>query len=182
MNEEPTKDLATRAFQKRVLDEFAAVRREQTAFAAELSAMRAEQTAMRAEVTAVRAEQVEIRQDVSGLRKDMADARKDIALVRTDLAETRTHVGEIRTDIGELRVQQTAMAKNIAAIDQRLTTLEGHVDARLKETRPIWEAVQEQVQRLIERFDLRLHDLYEVRIDVRGHHRRLDELERRVPS
>jgi len=140
MNEEPTKDLATRAFQKRVLDEFAA--------------MRSEQAAMRSEIT-----------------------------------ELRTNITELRTDIAELRVQQAAMAKNISSldirvttIDDRLMTLEEKVDARLKETRPIWEAVQEQLQRVIEKFDVVLRDIYDVRIDVKIHGRRLGELERRVLS
>lgn len=133
MEEEPTKDLATRAFQKRVLDEFAAVRAEQAA---------------------------------------------------------------MRNDIAELRAQQTAMAKNIASldlrvtsidervisIDGRLTTMEDKVDARLKETRPIWEAVQEQLQRVVEKFDVVLRDIYDVRIDVKIHGRRIGELERRVLS
>lgn len=126
MNEEPPKDLATRAFQKRVLDEFAAVRAEQAAM------------------------------------------RKDIT--------------EIRTDILEIRTQQAAMAKNIAAIDQRLTTLEKTVDDRLKETRPIWEAVQEQVQRLVEKFDIVLQELYDVRTDSKIYGRRIGELERRMLS
>jgi hypothetical protein len=38
MNDEPPKDLATRAFQKRVLDEFAAVRRELSEARAEAAA------------------------------------------------------------------------------------------------------------------------------------------------
>jgi len=133
MNEEPTKDLATRAFQKRVLDEFAAAR--------------AEQAAMRSELV------------------------------------------EIRTDIAEIRAQQAAMAKNISSldlrvtsIDGRLTTLEEKVEARLKETRPIWEAVQEQLQRVIEKFDVVLRDIYDVRIDVKIHGRRIGDLERRVLS
>ena len=126
MNEEPTKDLATRAFQKRVLDEFAAVRRE-------IAVIRTEQVAM-------------------------------------------------QSDIGEIRTQQGAMAKNIAAIDQRLTTLEERVDERLKETRPIWEAVQEQIQRLVEKFDIVLHELYDVRSENKIHGRRIGELERRVLS
>ena len=119
MNEEPTKDLATRAFQKRVLDEFAAVRRE---------------------------------------------------------------IAALRTDVAEVRTQQAAMAKNIAALDQRLTTLEERVDERLKETRPIWEAVQEQIQRLVEKFDMVLHELYDVRSENKIHGRRIGELERRVLS
>ena len=126
MNEEPTKDLATRAFQMRVLDEFAAVR--------------AEQAAMRSDIT------------------------------------------EMRNDIVEIRTQQAAMAKNIGALDHRLTSLEERVDARLKETRPIWEAVQEQLQRLNDKFDILLHEFYDVRAEIKNHGRRISELERRVLS
>jgi len=133
MNEEPTKDLATRAFQKRVLDEFAAVRRE-------------------------------------------------IAALRGDNVEMRKEITQIRSDIVEIRTQQAPMAKNIAAIDQRLTTLEERVDERLKETRPIWEAVQEQIQRLVEKFDIVLHELYDVRSENKIHGRRIGELERRMLS
>jgi len=133
MNEEPRKDLATRAFQKRVLDEFAAVRRE-------------------------------------------------IAALRSDNVEMRNEIVQIRSDIVEIRTQQAAMAKNIVAIDQRLTILEKTVDDRLKETRPIWEAVQEQIQRLVEKFDIVLHELYDVRSENKIYGRRISELERRVLS
>lgn len=132
MNEEPTKDLATRAFQKRVLDEFAA--------------MRAEQAAMRSEISEVRAEQSAMRNDIMGMRNDIT---------------------EMRSDIVEIRTQQSAMAKNIGALDDRLTSLEERVDARLKETRPIWEAVQEQIQRLVEKFDTVLLDFYELRNEMK---------------
>ena len=131
MNEEPTKDLATRAFQKRVLDEFAAVR-------AEILTIRTEQTAM-----------------------------------RSDLAEMRSGVVEIRT-------QQAAMAKNLGSLDHRLTSLEERVDARRKETRPIWEAVQEQLKRLVEKFEAVLRDFYELRGEMKIHGRRIGDLERRV--
>jgi len=131
MNEEPTKDLATRAFQKRMLDEFAAVR-------AEISAISTEQTAMRSDIT------------------------------------------EIRSEIVEIRTQQAAMAKNIGSLDHPLTSLDERVDARLNETRPIWEAVQEQLQRISEKFDILLHEFYEVRTEMRIHGRRIAELERRA--
>jgi len=140
MNEEPPKDLATRAFQKRVLDEFAAVRAEQAVVRNEISTIRAEQSAMRTDIT------------------------------------------EIRSEIVEIRTQQVVMAKNIGALDDRLTSLEERVDASLKETRPIWEAVQEQLQKLNDKFDILLHEFYDVRAEIKNHARRIGELERRVLS
>ncbi len=133
MDEEPTKDLATRAFQKRVLDEFAAVRRE-------IAEIRGEQSAMRADIT------------------------------------------QIRTEIAEMRTQQAAMAKNIGSLDHCLTSLEERVDERLKETRPIWEGVQDQLQRLGEKFDGVFLEFYELRNDQRIHGRRIAHLEGRLPG
>ena len=133
MDEDPTKDLGTRAFQKRVLDELAAMR-------GEIGEIRADQSVMRREIT------------------------------------------EIRIDIAELRTQQNAMAKNIAALDQRLTSLEGRVETRLKETRPIWEAVQEQLQRLGEKFDGVLLEFWELRNELKIHGRRIGKLEQQAPG
>jgi predicted nucleic acid-binding Zn-ribbon protein len=135
MNDEPPKDLATRAFQKRVLDEFAAVRREQAAFRDE---------------------------------------------VRTELSALRSEQATMCQDIAETRAQQSAMAQNIARSDERLTSLEQRVDDRLKETRPIWEAVQVQIQRLSEKLDAILLDFYELRGELKIHGRRIGELERHV--
>ena len=90
-----------------------------------------------------------------------------------------SELGAIRSDVAELKIQQNAIVKNIAALDQRLTALEERVDARLKETRPIWEALQEQIKKLDRKFDLVIKDLYEVRTDVRAHDKRLTELENR---
>src|SRR6476646_4945960 len=126
MDDKPTQDLATRAFQKRVLDELIA------------------------------------------LRAGQSDLRHDVT--------------ELRSDVTELRTQQTAMAKNIAALDQRLTTLEQRVDERLKETRPIWEAVQIQIQRLGEKLDGAFREFHELRAEIRLHGVRIAELERRVLS
>ena len=131
MDEEPTKDLATRAFQKRVLDEFSATRRE-------------------------------------------------IAGIRGEVAQIRGEVAEIRREVAEIRTQQAAMAKNIGSLDHRLTSLEERVDERLKETRPIWEGVQEQLQKLGEKFDGVLIEFYELRNELRIHGRRIGHLEERV--
>jgi predicted nucleic acid-binding Zn-ribbon protein len=127
MNDEPPKDLATRAFQMRVLDEFAAMRRD---FGSELSAIRAD-------------------------------------------------IAEIRSDVAEIRSQQIATARNLTALDERLTSLEQKVDDGLKETRPIWEGVQEQLQRIVERFENVLLEFYELRHEMKIYGRRIGQLERR---
>jgi chromosome segregation ATPase len=79
------------------------------------------------------------------------------------------------------------MAKNIAVIDQRLTSveerlssLEDKVDSRLKETRPIWESVQQQLRKLDKKFDLVIKDLFELRSDVANHDQRIGNLEQRI--
>ena len=76
MNEEPTKDLATRAFQKRVLDEFAAVRREQTA--------------MREDITEIRTDIIEIRTQQAAMAKNIAALDQRVTSVETQL----TSLGE----------------------------------------------------------------------------------------
>lgn len=111
---------------------------------------------------------------------EFAAVRAEQAAMRQDIAEMRTEIAEMRTDIRELQAHQAAMAKNIAGIDQRLTTLEERVDTRLKETRPIWEAVQEQIQRLGEKFDAVILEFYELRGELKIHGRRIAELERRL--
>jgi chromosome segregation ATPase len=100
-----------------------------------------------------------------------------------------TELAAIRSEVSEIRTQQVAMARNIAvldtrltAMDQRLTSLEERVDSRLKETRPIWEAVQAQIKKLDEKFTLFIRDLYDVRGDIALQDKRLGVLERRVLS
>ena len=108
-------------------------------------------------------------------------------LVLAQLGALRSEVGSLRGEVTEIRTQQIAMAKNIAALDQRLSSLEERlasleerVDSRLKESRPIWEAVQAQLKKLDEKFTLFIRDLYDVRGDISLQDKRLGVLERRV--
>jgi predicted nucleic acid-binding Zn-ribbon protein len=80
--------------------------------------------------------------------------------------------------VDTLVAQQTGMAKNIASLDRRLTSLEERVDLRLNETRPIWEAVKAQIEKLDEKFDNMIRDLYDMRAEIGLHHKRLTRLER----
>jgi len=116
-----------------------------------------------------------------------------LAAIRSEAVEIRTHVlaelAAIRGEVAEIRVQQAAMAKNIAALDERVTSLEKRftsleetVDARLKETRPIWEAVQAQIEKLDQKFDIVIRDLYDVRGDMALHAKRISQLEHAISS
>jgi chromosome segregation ATPase len=113
---------------------------------------------------------------------EFASIRSEVGELRGEVGELRGEVGELRGEVAELRTQQTAMAKNLAALDRRLTSLEEKVDNRLKETRPIWEAVKAQIEKLDAKFDNFIRDLYDLRGDLRMHEKRLDSLDRRVPS
>ena len=106
----------------------------------------------------------------------------EFAALRGEVGGLRSEVGGLRREVAEIRAQQVAMAKNIAALDQRLTSLEERVDSRLKETRPIWEAVRAQIEKLDEKFNLFIRDLYDVRGDLGLHDKRLGVLERRILS
>jgi len=69
------------------------------------------------------------------------------------------------------------MSATLNAVAERLTTLEEKVDARLKETRPIWEGVQADVRRLNSKFDQMLADFFETRTNLTALDRRVIQLE-----
>ena len=94
------------------------------------------------------------------------------ARVLAELAAIRVEQGAIRTDIA-------ALDSRLATVESRLTTVEEKVDSRLRETRPIWEAVQLAIKRLEMKFDNVILDLYELRTDHRILDKRLKELEAR---
>jgi chromosome segregation ATPase len=112
--------------------------------------------------------------------KELPGATPFETRVLAELAAIRGDVTELRREVTEIRTQQVAMAKNIAALDQRLTSLEEKVDSRLKETRPIWEAVKEQIEKLDEKFSLFIRDLYDISAKISRQGKRMDDLEQRV--
>jgi predicted nucleic acid-binding Zn-ribbon protein len=59
-----------------------------------------------------------------------------------------SELGAIRSEIAGLDARLTAVEKRLVALENRLSALEDRVEARLLETRPIWEAVQSSIKRL----------------------------------
>ena len=120
--------------------------------------------------------------EFAALRSEVAAFRNEVAALGSEVAALGNDVAALRSDVAEIRTQQSAMAKNIAGIDKRLTSLEDIVDARLKETRPIWEAVQAQIEKLDQKFDIVIRDLYDVRGDMALHAKRISQLEHAISS
>jgi len=111
--------------------------------------------------------------------KEFPDARSfedrmlsGLTSIRTDMAMRFTSLEQRLSNVGQ----------RIESVEQRLITLEDIVDARLRETRPIWEAVQADIQRLDKKFDNVIRDLYDVRTDNDLLEKRLHDLERRLNS
>lgn len=76
--------------------------------------------------------------------------------------------------LSELARLSQQMTTGFAALDSRVTALEEKVDARLRETRPIWEAVLTRldiIESKVEGLALNL-------LDVRGE---VERLKRRIP-
>ena len=54
----------------------------------------------------------------------------------------------------------------MSSFEGRLTSLEDKVDARLHDTRPMWEGVMARLKIIDAKFDVHAHDMLELRADV----------------
>ena len=109
--------------------------------------------------------------------KKFADGESFEARVLSELSAIRAEQAETRKDIAALDSRLTSLEGRLTSLEGRLTSLEEKVDARLRETRPIWEAVQQDIKRLDTKLDNIIRDLYDIRTDVRLHDKRLLQLE-----
>jgi hypothetical protein len=51
----------------------------------------------------------------------------------------------VLTELAAIRQELSQQSVRLVSLDERLTSLEEKVDARLRETRPIWEGVQQRL-------------------------------------
>jgi predicted nucleic acid-binding Zn-ribbon protein len=70
-----------------------------------------------------------------------------------------------------------ALESRVGAVESKVDHLEEKVDRRLQETRPIWEAVQTQLERLNSKVDILISDFYEMRTDLVRLDKRVTSLE-----
>jgi chromosome segregation ATPase len=76
-----------------------------------------------------------------------------------------------------LDARMNAFEGRMDALEGRMSALEEKVDRRLQETRPIWEAVQTQLERLNSKFDILIKEFYEVKTDIARLDKRVTSLE-----
>jgi chromosome segregation ATPase len=86
--------------------------------------------------------------------------------VLSEFAALNTRMDSMENRMGSMETRMDSM-------ESRLTSLEDKVDAKLRETRPIWESVQAEVKEIAKQLDLLnrqftrfMKDLFEVRARV----------------
>ena len=136
------------------------------------------------------------------LTQKLPDSRPFEERVLAALAEIRSEQAATRRDIAALAEHVSALETRVAALEDRmtkfetrLTALEDKVDARLRETRPIWESVQQQLTEMkaqmtaietrmgamentLDLIRLQIAELYGDSIAVRARFGRLEQRER----
>ena len=62
-----------------------------------------------------------------------------------DLNNSRSFEERVLAELAAIRQEVTQQSVRLASLEERMVSLEGKVDARLRETRPIWESVQQRL-------------------------------------
>jgi chromosome segregation ATPase len=102
-------------------------------------------------------------------------ARFDALDARFDGLEKRMGALEGRMDVMEVRMG--TLESRVGSLESKVDRLDEKVDRRLQETRPIWEAVQTQLERLNSKVDILISDFYEMRTDIVRLDKRVTSLE-----
>ena len=69
----------------------------------------------------------------------------ELSAIRREQSSQRETLSQLDARMISLEERMTSLEGRITALEGRMTTLEEIVDARLHDTRPMWEAVQERL-------------------------------------
>jgi chromosome segregation ATPase len=93
--------------------------------------------------------------------------------VLRELSNLNRRFDGLESRIERLETRMERLEARFDGFEVRLTGLEEKVDARLRETRPIWEAVLTRLDRIELKLDVLAGDLPETRVDVEALKKRL---------
>ncbi|HEX8843604.1 MAG TPA: hypothetical protein VF791_03120 [Pyrinomonadaceae bacterium] len=88
----------------------------------------------------------------------------------------------IRQETAQQSVRLAALEERLTSLEERLVSLEEKVDARLRETRPIWEGVQQrltEIKAALKEFNRQMKTLITDSFKLRA---RVEELEDSQPT
>jgi chromosome segregation ATPase len=98
----------------------------------------------------------------------------ELAAIRGDIAVLDKHLTSVDNRLATVE-------NRLSIVENRLTTLEDKVDARLRETRPIWENVQVKltaIETTLEDIQSQLREVVRDLFSMRGRINRLEERDR----
>jgi chromosome segregation ATPase len=93
--------------------------------------------------------------------------------VLSEFAALNARMGSMETRMDSMETRMGSMESRMGSMESRLTSLENKVEARLRETRPIWESVQAHMKEVEKQLDILnrqfkrfIQDLFELRARV----------------
>ena len=86
--------------------------------------------------------------------------------ITRNLPDGNSFEERVLTEFARLNARLDSMDKRLNSMDGRLTSLEEKVDARLRETRPIWEGIQITLNDMNAQLKLGVADLFRTRAQV----------------
>ena len=97
----------------------------------------------------------------------------EFAALRGEFAGLNTRFDSVESRLTSVESRLTSLEDGVLSIDSRLTSLEDKVDARLRETRPVWEgvlarltAIQTELNNLNRQIRSLIADIFQMRVRV----------------
>ncbi|HYP01900.1 MAG TPA: hypothetical protein VER76_17045 [Pyrinomonadaceae bacterium] len=121
----------------------------------------------------VLAEFAAIRQEFTNLNTRLTSVENRLTSVEERLTSVENRLLSVENRFLSVENRLASVEDRVLSVDTRLTSLENTVDIRLRETRPIWEGVQQrltgiesELNNLNRQIRTLLADLFQVRIRV----------------
>jgi len=103
----------------------------------------------------------------------MGSMETRMSSMETRMSSMETRMDSMETRMDSMEARMGSMETRMGSMESRLTSLEDKVDARLRETRPIWESVQAHMKEIEKQLDILnrqfkrfIQDLFELRARV----------------
>lgn len=91
---------------------------------------------------------------------------EQLAALREGVNSLGGRLSGVEERLSSVESRLSDVDSRLSGVEVRLSTLEEKVDARLRETQPIWESILSRVETIDTKLDVLAKDLLETRTDV----------------